>query len=593
MFRSIRWRIAFPYVLLIVFTMSGLGLYLSSYIRQSHQAELETSLIKETRLIGDSLGIILARNSDRPDLDDLARHWSGLFDGRVTLISADGTVIGESHEDRTRMDNHLDRVEVQQALAEGLGKSIRYSQTTGYDMLYIASPVSVDGQVVAVARLALPLGQIEQNVAHLQRTFLGTTLLAITLALIIAILIANQVTHPLRSLSQTARQLSTGDREQTLVPPTDDEVGQFAKAFNLRTLQLQSQMEALKSESLKLQSVLQQMTDGVLIVDAQGRVQLANAASERMFEFEEGQVMGRSLAEALRHFQIVELWRNTLQSGESQIAALEFGPKRLSLQCIASPLGSTLPGSTLLLFQDLTRLRQLETVRRDFISNISHELRTPLASLKALTETLQDTALDDPPAARRFLERMDMEVDALAQMVSELLELARIESGKVLLHFKPATPADMVNPAFDRMQLQAERAGVRIELDCPADLPHVLADPPRMLQVLVNLLHNAIKFTPPGGKITLRVRAEGEQVIFGVIDTGVGIPQEDLSRIFERFFKSDRARTGGGTGLGLAIAKHLVEAHGGRIWADSVETRGSSFYFSLPAFSNLTPKSTT
>jgi two-component system phosphate regulon sensor histidine kinase PhoR len=267
-----------------------------------------------------------------------------------------------------------------------------------------------------------------------------------------------------------------------------------------------------------------------------------------------------------------------------------LGLKRLSIQGVAIPLGKALPGSTLLLFQDVTRLRQLETVRRDFVSNISHELRTPLASLKALAETLQDSITDDPPAARRFVQHMETEVDSLSLMVSELLELVRIESGRAPLQFKSTSPHEILSSAAERLRLQAERASLDLSIDCPDDLPAVLADPLRIEQVVVNLLHNAIKFTPQGGKISLAAHlaqngGSGPNILFSVEDSGVGISADDLPRIFERFYKADRARSGGGTGLGLAIARHLVEAHGGKIWAESIENKGSTFYFNLPVFS--------
>jgi two-component system phosphate regulon sensor histidine kinase PhoR len=237
----------------------------------------------------------------------------------------------------------------------------------------------------------------------------------------------------------------------------------------------------------------------------------------------------------------------------------------------------------LVILQDLTRVRRLETVRRDFISNISHELRTPLASLKALADTLRDGALEDPPAARRFLDRMEVEVDALTQMVQELLELSRIESGQVGFEIAPVPVADVINPPLERLRPQAERADLQLSIDLAPDLPPVLADAERMRQVITNLVHNAIKFTPPGGEVAISATAGQDEVIISVRDTGVGIPADDLPRIFERFYKADRARSGGGTGLGLAIAKHIVLAHGGRIWAESVEGRGSTFSVALPA----------
>ncbi|MBC7222671.1 MAG: PAS domain-containing sensor histidine kinase, partial [Anaerolineae bacterium] len=252
------------------------------------------------------------------------------------------------------------------------------------------------------------------------------------------------------------------------------------------------------------------------------------------------------------------------------------------LQVIATPLPEAQPPGFLIVLQDLTEVRRLETVRRDFIANISHELRTPLASLKALVETLRDVALDDPPAARRFLDRAEAEVDALTQMVQELLELSRLESGQAPLEMKPVPVADLVVPSAERLRPQAERAGLEISFDLPADLPLVQADLERVRQVVLNLVHNAIKFTPAGGRIHIAARQVGAEVQVSVADTGIGIPPEELDRIFERFYKADRARSRGGTGLGLAIAKHVVQAHGGRIWAESAEGRGSTFFFTLP-----------
>jgi two-component system phosphate regulon sensor histidine kinase PhoR len=255
--------------------------------------------------------------------------------------------------------------------------------------------------------------------------------------------------------------------------------------------------------------------------------------------------------------------------------------RRQFLQLIVIP-DRFAEGGSLLLVQDLTRLRRLETVRRDFISNLSHELRTPLASLKALTETLQEGALDDPPAARRFLSRMQTEVDALTQMVAELLELSRIESGRLALDLKPVPPDELLHSASERMRLQAQRAGLGLKVECAPSLPPVRVDVQRIEQVLVNLIHNAVKFTLPGGEVILEAADCESEVRFAVRDTGSGIPADDLPRIFERFYKSDRSRSSGGTGLGLSIVRHVVEAHGGRLWVESEEGRGSTFFFSIP-----------
>jgi two-component system phosphate regulon sensor histidine kinase PhoR len=263
-----------------------------------------------------------------------------------------------------------------------------------------------------------------------------------------------------------------------------------------------------------------------------------------------------------------------------QSESVELPARRQFLQVIVIP--DTHASGSLLLVQDLTRVRKLETVRRDFISNISHELRTPLASLKALTETLQNGAIADPDAGPRFLGRISTEVDALTQMAQELLDLSRIESGQVELTFMPVSPEQLLLTAMDRMKMQSERAGLKLSVVCDDNLPNIRADKMRLEQVFVNLIHNAVKFTKPGGEIVLGAQSNLGVVQFMVRDTGIGIPAESLSRIFERFYRADRSRTGSGTGLGLSISKHIVEVHGGKIWADSREGQGSVFYFEIP-----------
>lgn len=348
-------------------------------------------------------------------------------------------------------------------------------------------------------------------------------------------------------------------------------VTSLVSTFNLRH-------STLDAERARLATVLDQMTDGVLIADSQGIIQFANPAAGKLFQ--SSNPVNHSLAEIIRHHQLIEAWRRCQQTGELQSESVEVPMRQQFLQLIVIP--DSHAGGSLLLAQDLTRIRRLETVRRDFISNLSHELRTPLASLKALTETLQDGALEDPPAARRFIDQIQIEVDALSQMVTELLELSRIESGRLVLDLRPVSPSDLLFSASKRMQLQAERAGLSLRVECADDLPKVKIDSQRLEQVLVNLIHNAVKFTRSGGEVVLGAEADVSEVRFAVRDSGIGIPREDVSRIFERFYRVDKSRAGSGTGLGLSIAKHIVEAHGGKIWAESIEGRGSAFYFSIP-----------
>ena len=404
----------------------------------------------------------------------------------------------------------------------------------------------------------------------------GLIILLVALGLVSWRLLSLQ--RKVRDYTAAIRKASEGALPPTALPLDVPQLEDLSNAVHALNDDLRHLNASLDADRARLAAVLEQITDGVLLADPRGFIQFANPAAEKLFDT--NRTIGHTVAEVVRHHQLVDAWQRCQQHGGTQTETVEIPQRRQFLQLIVIP--DLHGGGSILLVQDLTRVRRLETVRRDFISNVSHELRTPLASLKALTETLQDGALDDPKAAHRFIGRIQTEVDALTQMAAELLELTRIESGQLPLEFTSAAPEALIISSADRMRAQAERAGVTVQVECPAGLPKVRADVPRLEQVLVNLIHNSVKFTSPGGHITLSSEGEDAFVRFAVHDTGVGIPAEDLLRIFERFFRVDRSRSGGGTGLGLSIARHIVEAHGGRIWAESEEGRGSTFYFTIP-----------
>lgn len=412
----------------------------------------------------------------------------------------------------------------------------------------------------------------------------------------VSYLVAERTAKPLRQLTAVANRIAAGDRRARVLPQSRDEVGMLTTAFTLMTEQLGEELIQLGEESQQLATAVQHMADGLLIIDDLGYVHLINPAAVRLLETTEAKALGRSFAEVVRHHQLIELWQRCRKHGKEEVEAVEIG-RNLFLQTFVTPIHEQGARGYLVILQDLTTVRHLQTVRRDFISNISHELRTPLASLRAVVETLADSAIDDPPTARRFLGRAERELDVLTQMVEELLELSRIESGQVPLRLTATAVSELVLLPVERIREQALRDHVQLVLNIPSGLPRVLADAGRVHQVLSNLLHNAIKFTPEGGTITIRAytkkRRFPDQVVIAVKDRGVGIAPEDLPRIFERFYKSDKVRTRGhgGTGLGLAISRHIVQAHNGRIWVKSKEKKGSTFYFTLP-IAQLEPKET-
>ena len=595
MLHTIRWRIAVPYIVLIVLAMLGLLIYLSGFVRQARLADLRAQLADDARLVGDALASQPAWAEPTATFDDAARHYADLLGARVTIIATDGTVVGESHEDRAQMDNHLFRPEVQQALAEGTGSSLRFSNTLGQEMMYVAVAVTAEG-ATRIMRVALPAQQVEASVAHLRGAIILAGLLATVGAALLAVLLAERAVRPVRRLTSVVQRMAGGDLGARLLPTTQDEVGLLTRSFNQMADRLRGTITTLSEERSRLAAVLEVMADGALITDEDGRVRLINPSAGRLLGTDTEAALGRTLAEVARDHRIISLWQRCREQGKEQVEPVEMGRQGPFFQVVVTPLQGNTPSACLVILQDLTRVRQLETVRRDFISNVSHELRTPLASLKALVETLRGGALEDRLAAKRFLDRMETEVDAMTQIVQELLELSRIESGRAPLQMAAVPVEEIILPPVERLRPQAERAGLQLTVELPPDLPPALADAERMRQAITNILHNAIKFTPAGGQVAVRAAlAEGDAempphhrlpaspcLLVSVSDTGVGIAEDDLPRIFERFYKADRARSGGGTGLGLSIARHIVQAHGGRIWAESVEGRGSTFYLTIP-----------
>jgi two-component system phosphate regulon sensor histidine kinase PhoR len=573
--RRIRWRIVIPCLFLLVMVLSTFTILMVNHIRQKELERWQTQLLRTAELItSDAQDAI--NNTRGNDLQCFAKAKSQILGLDVTIIDPTGKITGSSIPFEEHSPNPLNMPAVPQALAEGQGSHIE-------DDL-IAAAVTFQnpkGDLLGVVQLQAPLSYFRLDLSRFPWLAGAFILIGGLGILLLGFILHDLSREPVETLTIAARQMSMGNFNNLEFPEAPHELSELSQALQTMAHELGEQIDALTSEKAKLSAVLNQMADGVLIADAEGRVQLLNPTAERLFQIEEKDGLDRSVVEVMRYHQLVDLWREA-KKGQRQSMMLEIGPQHLFLQVVAIPLKAALPGSTMLLFQDLTQLRRLETVRRDFISNVSHELRTPLASLKALAETLQEGALDDPPAARRFIIRMETEIDNLTQLVNELLELSRIESGKVPLSFQRVYPCDLLKPAYERMTLQAERAGLELILDCPPDLPIVFADPDRISQVLINLVHNAIKFTPSEGKIILSAYRDEDYIVFYVRDTGVGIPKKDITRIFERFYKADQARAGGGTGLGLSIARHMIESHGGYIWAESEEDIGSTFYFTLP-----------
>jgi two-component system phosphate regulon sensor histidine kinase PhoR len=524
----------------------GLDLTLPGYLAQRIRADLERNAI-------------LARAAyPGTNANDFARHLAGQTRLRITVIAADGTVLGESDkppDQLAHIENHLQRPEVQAALRSGIGSATRHSDTVGENLLYVAVADGDRGFV----RVALPLTEIKQTTTRVRRVAALASAVVGLLALPAVFWFSRRLTGPIDGMRAMAKRVAAGDFSQRAPERGGRELAELGAALNAMSRQLETRLRELTAEKAELAAILSSMTEGVLVVDAAGRIALANDTLRQQFQLSD-EVIGKTVLEAFRNVALAELITTT---GARE---LTFADDRVYAVTAAALQNTT---GAVVVFHDITRLKQLENVRKEFVANVSHELRTPLSIIKGYVETL----LEEQPA-QPFLETIQKHARRLEMLIDDLLSISELESQQARLNLAPVA----LRSCLDE-ELLARGAG-RISLELP-DAP-VRADAERLRQVFNNLLDNAIKYTHGPIRVTGQVRDNDIEVC--VADDGPGIAPEHLPRIFERFYRVDKARSRelGGTGLGLSIVKHIVQAHGGRVWAESELERGSRFFFTLP-----------
>jgi two-component system phosphate regulon sensor histidine kinase PhoR len=589
--RSIALKLTLTLVGFVAISIAAAGIYLDRALEAFAVESLETRLAALAAVLQEEARAALLAGG--PAAQDFANRVARPTGSRVTLIAPDGRVVGESDRslaELAALENHASRPEVRAALAGRQGRDVRTSTTVAAALLYVAVPVRDGERTLGVVRLALPLSAVTQSYATLHRVMLGGGAVALVIALGIGVFVAGRVTQPVVEMQSIARQMSGGNFLVRAPTRSTDEIGTLGRSLNVLAGRLREKIQDLEQEQSKITAILDAMVEGVIAIDGQEHVLLTNERARAMFGLVGLRAEGKPFLEVIRNADLHEIFRavhSGAEAGAVRREVLITGPvtRTIAISAVRMAVGPDGPGVVLVL-HDVTELRQLERVRTEFVANVSHELRTPLTAIQGYLETLLSGALEEPENARRFLEIVLRHSERLGRLLDDLADLSNIELGKVTLRREAVQLDEAVAEVLAIIGPRAERSRVRLGADTPADLPAVFADRDRLSQILINLVDNAVKYTPEGGAVTVTARAAAAGMVeTAVADTGIGIPPADLPRITERFYRVDKARSRelGGTGLGLAIVKHLVMAHGGELQIESLPEQGTTVRFTLPA----------
>lgn len=600
LFRSrFLWKLYIGYCLLILLTAGSVGLLVALRIDRESLATTDQRLLSEALLLRDiaTEALVCAGDDDCdapstviPSHPPLQERITLLGQGtgtRMTIIAVDGTVLADSHKDPLGMGSHSQRPEVLIARDEGRGAAIRYSSTLKQRMRYLALSVDTgDNNVTGYVRTALPLVTLGDRLTNLRASVLFAMAIATVFALILGLIHARRVSHPLLSMAAAAAAVADGDYDKRVEIDSRDELGVLARAFNRMRLELRHSLASLDADRTKLKAILSSMEEGVVALNREERVVHMNQVAGRMLDIDPDVALERPIWELTRLHELSEALGETLERGEPihRVISRPGSPDRI-LDVHASPLtgDDATPDGAVLVLDDITQLRRLETLRRDFFGNVSHELKTPLAAIHGLVETLIDDPDIETATRQRFLLKVLRQSERLASLVSDLLSLSRLESGGQL-ELEPIDVRDVVNDSLHFLRPLAEGREIHLDADLPDEPAIIDGEEETLRQAVGNLLDNAIKYTPSGGTVTVQVVADSDAIRLQVRDTGLGIERRHLERIFERFYRVDKARSRemGGTGLGLAIVKHAARAMHGDVSVQSAIGKGSTFEILLP-----------
>jgi len=581
------WQVFWAYLAIMIVVIVGLGLYALHEARRFYIDRQSNELETAAWLCADRFAE-LVRAERWSEVQTVCEELGQRLSMRITVILPSGKVVGESLEPPERLDNHADRPEIIEAHGGAVGRSFRFSNTRGEELMYVAVPLKREDQVAAVVRTAVPVQSVAQTLRQVQLRIGLAGLAATALVAASSVFVARRIVRPLEIIRDGAERFARGDLDHRLPVYGADEVKMLAESMNRMAQEMHLRMETIISREYEHEAVLSSMDEGVLAIDHAGRILSLNAACGVLLGVEPEKVRGRLIHEVLRTYQLLRFVERTLVSSACVEEDLELRhPENRWIHAHGTLLHDAAGNKigALIVLHDVTRLRHLENVRRDFVANVSHELRTPITSIKGFVETLLAEELADKETSLRFLRIVLKQADRLDAIINDLLLLSRIERGteehSIALDREPILP--VLCAAVEMCECKARDKQIHVQVECGEELSASI-NGPLLEQAVVNLLDNAIKYSSPGSCVRIAASADAEHVVIQVQDEGCGIEAKHLPRLFERFYRVDKARSRelGGTGLGLAIVKHIVAAHRGTVDVESTIGRGSTFSIRLP-----------
>ena len=587
-------RLFLTYTVLLVVGFMIVGFFTNSFVKDNYEEDLNITLASNLNLLKLNLERDLPGSDlSRLDMEYISEDVSQALDVRVTMIDSEGEVLVDSEvsrEDLPEVENHRSRPEFKNALSGERGSDIRTSATLDIDYLYMAVPIEKNGQIIGALRLAYPM----RRIATINRAFLENIILSILIAFAISLYMgyrySKKISLPIQNIAASARLIAKGDFNQKVRVETGDELQDLGDAFNSMTERLSQSISELKEQHLKISSILSSISEGLVAVDNGDRIMLINYSGRDLLGITETEVHGRELADLIGNASLKEAVSAILEDGNVGVTEVlleepEHMVLKISYDKIYSDAGMREMIGKIMVVRDISEMRKLEIMRTDFVANVSHELKTPLTSISGFVETLKDGAVNDEKVRDRFLDIIELETSRLSRLLDDLLILSNIETSQIGMGRK--SEIDMgktIGEVLDMVEMAAKSKSIELRSEIPGDLPFVYGNRDWFKQMVLNLVDNAVKYTPENGEVGLFAYKLDSDVFIKVKDNGMGISEKDISRLFERFYRVDKARSReiGGTGLGLAIVKHIVLAFGGDIKVRSDEGKGTEFIVKIP-----------